>query len=152
MKFALLFMFVISFTGAFSQSTTINGVVTDEQGNPIAGVNIVLKDKIAGTITDASGRFELSTNQSLPITIVVSIVGFQKQEIEVTSSSEPLDIKLAESRELMDEVVVSASRVEESILESPVSIEKMDLRDIQQTASVSFYDALENLKGVEMVT
>lgn len=152
MKFALLFLLVISFTGAFSQSTTINGVVTDEQGNPIAGANIVLKDKIAGTITDASGRFELSTNQSLPITIVVSIVGFQKQEIEVTSSSEPLDIKLAESRELMDEVVVSASRVEESILESPVSIEKMDLRDIQQTASVSFYDALENLKGVEMVT
>lgn len=152
MKFALLFLLVISFTGAFSQSTTINGVVTDEQGNPIAGANIVLKDKIAGTVTDASGRFELSTNQSLPITIVVSIVGFQKQEIEVTSSSEPLDIKLAESRELMDEVVVSASRVEESILESPVSIEKMDLRDIQQTASVSFYDALENLKGVEMVT
>lgn len=152
MKFALLFLLVISFTGAFSQSTTINGVVTDEQGNPIAGANIVLKDKIAGTVTDASGRFELSTNQSLPITIVVSIVGFQKQEIEVTSSSEPLDIKLAESRELMDEVVVSASRVEESILKSPVSIEKMDLRDIQQTASVSFYDALENLKGVEMVT
>lgn len=152
MKFALLFLLVISFTGAFSQSTTINGVVTDEQGNPIAGANIVLKDKIAGTVTDASGRFELSTNQSLPITIVVSIVGFQKQEIEVTSSSEPFDIKLAESRELMDEVVVSASRVEESILESPVSIEKMDLRDIQQTASVSFYDALENLKGVEMVT
>lgn len=152
MKFALLFLLVISFTGAFSQSTTINGVVTDEQGNPIAGANIVLKDKIAGTVTDASGRFELSTNQSLPITIVVSIVGFQKQEIEVTSSSEPFDIKLAESRELMDEVVVSASRVEESILKSPVSIEKMDLRDIQQTASVSFYDALENLKGVEMVT
>lgn len=152
MKFALLFLLVISFTGAFSQSTTINGVVTDEQGNPIAGANIVLKDKIAGTVTDASGRFELSTNQALPITIVVSIVGFQKQEIEVTSSSEPFDIKLAESRELMDEVVVSASRVEESILKSPVSIEKMDLRDIQQTASVSFYDALENLKGVEMVT
>src|SRR5690606_2508744 len=100
----------------------------------------------------ASGKFELNITQSLPVTIVVSIVGFQKQEVEVTSNASSLDIKLAESRELMDEVVVSASRVEESILESPVSIEKMDLREIQQTASVSFYDALENLKGVEMVT
>lgn len=52
----------------------------------------------------------------------------------------------------MDEVVFSASRVEESILQSPVSIEKMDLRDIRETASLTFYDALENLKGVEMVT
>src|SRR5690606_14657095 len=41
---------------------------------------------------------------------------------------------------------------EENILESPVSIEKMDLRDINTTPSVSFYDGLQNLKGVEMVT
>lgn len=152
MRFTLLFLLAISFTSAFSQSTNITGVVTDEQGNPIAGANIVLKGRIAGTVTDASGKFELNTTQSLPVTIVVSIVGFQKQEVQVTGNASSLDIKLAESRELMDEVVVSASRVEESILESPVSIEKMDLREIQQTASVSFYDALENLKGVEMVT
>lgn len=149
--FTLLFL-LFSFSAAFSQSTTITGTVTDAQNNPVAGANILVKGKVTGTVTDASGKFELNTTQSLPFTIIVSIVGFQKQEIEVTSTSNNIPVKLTESSEVMDEVVVSASRVEESILESPVSIEKMDLRDIQQTPSVSFYDALENLKGVEMVT
>lgn len=51
-----------------------------------------------------------------------------------------------------DEVVISASRVEESILESPVSIEKLDAIGIQQAASPSFYESLANLKGVDFST
>lgn len=152
MKNFILFLFLFSFTAVFSQSTKITGTVSDEQNNPVAGANILVKGKITGTVTDPSGKFELNTNQSLPFTIIVSMVGFQKQEVIVTNSSNDISVKLPASSEVMDEVVVSASRVEESILQSPVSIEKMGLRDIQQTPSVSFYDALENLKGVEMVT
>lgn len=152
MNHFILLFFLLSFSVGFSQSTKVTGTVTDDQGNAVTGANILVKGKVTGTVTDASGKFELNTTQSLPFTIIVSIVGFQKQEIEVTGSSNDIPVKLIESSEVMDEVVVSASRVEESILQSPVSIEKMDLRDIQQTPSVSFYDALENLKGVEMVT
>jgi outer membrane receptor protein involved in Fe transport len=150
-KLLLLFYFFTS-TLAFSQSTKISGSVSDEKNNPVAGANILIKGKVTGTSTDSKGNFEINTNINPPFTIVVSMVGFQKQELEVTNASSNLTIKLTESTDVMDEVVVSASRVEESILQSPVSIEKMDLRDIQQTPSVSFYDALENLKGVEMVT
>ena len=152
MKHFILPFFLFSVTAVFSQSTNVTGTVTDVQTHPVAGVDILVKGKVTGTVTDASGKFELNTSQSLPFTIIVSMVGFQKQEIEVTGSSTDIPVKLVESSEVMDEVVVSASRVEESILQSPVSVEKLDLRDIQQTASVSFYDALENLKGVEMVT
>jgi outer membrane receptor protein involved in Fe transport len=152
MKHYILLLFLFSCSASFCQSTTVTGTVTDENNNPVAGANILVKGKVTGTVTDATGKFELNTTQSLPFTIIVSIVGFQKQEIEVTTTSNDIPVKVIESSEVMDEVVVSASRVEESILQSPVSIEKMDLRDIQQTASVSFYDALENLKGVEMVT
>ncbi len=45
---------------------------------------------------------------------------------------------------------MSASRVEESILESPVSIEKLDIRDIQAAAAPSFYDQIVNLKGINV--
>ncbi len=48
--------------------------------------------------------------------------------------------------------MITASRVEESQLKSPVAIEKMDLRAIRETPSPSFYDALENVKGVQMTT
>src|SRR5215510_5821308 len=49
-------------------------------------------------------------------------------------------------------VVVSASRRKEKILQAPVSIEKMELKDIRQSAQPSFFDAIENIKGVQMIT
>jgi len=49
-------------------------------------------------------------------------------------------------------VVVSASRRKEKILQAPVSIEKMELKDIHQSPQPSFFDAIENIKGVQMIT
>ena len=57
-----------------------------------------------------------------------------------------------EKSELMDEVVISASRIEEDIMKSPVSIEKMDLKSIRESPSINFYDGLQNIKSLEMVT
>ncbi|MGI4759868.1 MAG: TonB-dependent receptor [Janthinobacterium lividum] len=52
----------------------------------------------------------------------------------------------------LDEVVVSASRVEESILRSPVTVEKLNARAIRLSPSASFFDAIEGLKGVQVIT
>ncbi|HEY0741593.1 MAG TPA: TonB-dependent receptor [Chryseosolibacter sp.] len=151
MKHSLLLLFVFLSLIASAQ-TQVSGTVNDENNNPVAGANIAIKGKITGTSTDSKGNFTLATNQNPPFTIVVSMVGHQRQELEVRSTSQKLDVKLLESTEVMNEVVFSASRVEENILQSPVSIEKMTLTEIRETPSISFYDALENLKGVEMVT
>lgn len=151
MKTILPIILALVTTTSYCQ-TVVSGTVTDASDNPIAGVNILIKGKLTGTVTDAGGAFELNTSQEPPFTIIVSMIGFQRQELEIAAASSNLVLRLSESNVVIDEVVVSASRVEESILQSPVSIEKMDLRDIQNTPSISFYDALENLKGVEMVT
>ncbi|WP_233635741.1 TonB-dependent receptor [Hymenobacter setariae] len=52
----------------------------------------------------------------------------------------------------LNEVVVSASRVEESFLQSPVTVEKLNPRAIRLSAAPSFFDAIENLKGVQVIT
>jgi len=52
----------------------------------------------------------------------------------------------------LDEIVVSASRTPERVRESPVTIERMTIKDIKKTASPSYYDGLENLKEVHMNT
>ena len=135
-----------------AQTTKLTGKVTDEKDQPISDANVIVKGKTSGSVTNANGEFSIDTSVKPPLTLVVSVIGYQKQEIEVTSATTNVAVKLAEASELMDEVVFSASRVDESILESPVSIEKMDSRDIRSTASVTFYDGLQNLKGVEMVT
>ncbi|WP_151086206.1 TonB-dependent receptor [Hymenobacter baengnokdamensis] len=55
-------------------------------------------------------------------------------------------------RTSLNEVVVSASRVEESFLQSPVTVEKLNARAIRLSAAPSFFDAIENLKGVQVIT
>lgn len=51
----------------------------------------------------------------------------------------------------LDEVVISASRLQESVLKSPVSIEKATLQDFRRSAQPSFFDALENIKGIHLI-
>jgi hypothetical protein len=71
-------------------------------------------------------------------------------EVEVTAATTFLNIKMEEQMLLGQEVVISASRIEENILRSPVSIEKMNIRDLRQISAANFYDGLYQLKGVDM--
>lgn len=140
-------------TVIIDDNTDVSGQVLDVNGEPLAGVNIRVKDKLIGTTTDGNGRFTLSTRQDPPIVLVFSIVGFTTTEVEITNANTTnLEVVLEERTLLGEEVVVSASRVEQSILKSPVSIEKMDIIEIQNSASPSFYDGIANLKGVDFST
>lgn len=133
---------------------TISGTVVDaSSGQPLAGANVIVRGTIVGVATDENGEFTLNVNDTPPITIAVSIVGYQSTEREITEENiEGLRIELNEETILGNDVVVSASRVEETILEAPVSIEKMDVIAVNQTASPSYYNAIANLKGVDMTT
>lgn len=135
-------------------STTVSGRVVDAAtGETLPGVNIRVKDKVVGTITTSQGDFSITVNQAPPLTLIFSFVGYTPQEVEINQASvSDLEIRMEEQIVFGQEVVVSASRVEESILQSPVSIEKLDILDIQNTASASFYDGLANLKGVDFST
>ena len=133
-------------------NSEITGRVVDTNGEPLVGVNIKVKDLIVGTSTDTNGNFSLNVNQNPPLTLIFSIIGFTTVEVEVSSNNQVIDIVMEEQTIFGSDVVVSASRVEESILQSPVSIEKIDILDIQSAASTSFYDAIGNLKGVDFST
>src|SRR5689334_10330935 len=152
-RLLLVFSFILlAGTFARAQETKVSGTVLDAESNePVVGASVIVKGKLTGTNTDSNGKFEFNTALKYPFTIVVSTVGFQKQEIEVTSEA-AVSVSLSSKAELINEVVFSASRVEENILESPVSIEKMDLKTIRETPSINFYEGLQNLKGLEMVT
>lgn len=134
--------------------TTVSGtVVSADDNQPLAGVNVTVRGKIIGTSTDSDGNFELTINQDPPLTLMFSIVGFQTQEIEITQNQRTgLRVSMEEQTIMGRDIVVSASRVEESILEAPVSIEKMDVINIRNTPSDDYYKALANLKGIDMTT
>ncbi|TVR15395.1 MAG: TonB-dependent receptor [Balneolaceae bacterium] len=133
---------------------TISGVVVDAAtGQSLAGVNVVVVGSMVGVATNARGEFSLRYNGAPPITVSVSIIGYTTQRFEITEQNvSDLRIELSEETFLGTDIVVSASRVEESILDAPVSIEKMDIIAVNQTPAPSYYMALANLKGVDMTT
>lgn len=134
-------------------SVTLSGTLTDgETQEALPGVNIIVKGTVLGTITDSRGNFRLTIKGGLPVTLSASFVGYRTLEIPVSSADQPITAQLAPSALLGEEVVVTASRVEESQLKSPVAIEKLDTRAIRETPAPNFYDALENVKGVQMTT
>ena len=133
--------------------TTLSGKVTEESTNqPLIGVSLQIKGKVIGTITDAQGHFSFATSTPPPFILVASSVGFETQEIDISGGQTNIEIKMKEQAVLGREITISASRVEESVMKSPVSIEKIDVRTIRETPQASFYDALQNLKGIEMST
>ncbi|MCP9766033.1 carboxypeptidase-like regulatory domain-containing protein [Lacihabitans soyangensis] len=151
-----LFLFVaiclinVSFT--FGQ-TVISGMISDSKTKePLVGVSVQIKGKVIGTITDVKGKFEFTTSTPLPLQLVISSVGYKAQEYTVNSENAAINISLEDQDIMGQEIVVSASRVEESVMKSAVTVEKLDLRAIRETAAPSFYDAIANMKGVDMTT
>src|SRR5678816_3437281 len=131
----------------------ISGQVTDQEKKlPLPDVSVQIKGTVAGTVTNSTGNFVLRTKTQLPFTLVFSSIGFKAQELEVKTLGSNFQVALSTQTVMGNEVVVTASRVAESILKSPVAIEKLDVRTIKETPAPSFYDALENVKGVQMTT
>src|SRR5690625_2589626 len=83
---------------------TVNGIVTDQDGEPLIGVNIQVKGSDKGTATDFDGKFILEDIDENAV-LVVSYVGYQTQEVTVSGRSE-LTITLTSDAQLLDEVVV----------------------------------------------
>ena len=123
-----------------------------ENHEGLPSVSISVKGAAKGTITDSTGRFSLVINQKFPFTVVITSVGFLPRKLEIKNANSKLAVQLTSQTFLANEVVVTASRTSEKILRSPVSIEKLDIRALKETPAASFYDALENVKGVQMTT
>lgn len=131
----------------------ISGRVVDNQTQePIVGVTVQIKNTVSGSITGADGNFALKTRLKFPLTLVFSSVGYAPQEFAVRNPQDRINMGLETQTMLGQEIVVTASRVEETVMKSPVAIEKLDLRAIRETPAPSFFDALESVKGVQMTT
>lgn len=142
----LLFAFV-----GFSQ-TSVSGKVVDQNNEPVPGANVVIVGKAIGTTTDFDGLFNLETSEVPPFQLRVTSIGYSDATEEITANNQNVTIVITEAETFLDEVVISASRTPERIFESPVTVERVGLKEIKNTASADFYDGLENLKGVDVNT
>ena len=150
MRAILPLLLIMFFFSAHSQ-TNVTGTVVDNNNSPLFGANILVVGTAQGTVTDFEGKFTLVVAQAPPFTLEVSSVGYEPQQVRITTNNQEVTVRMMEGTSL-DEIVVSASRTPERIFESPVTIERYGMAEIRNTTAASFYGGLENLKGVDVNT
>lgn len=143
-----LYLFLCLSSILIQSQTKITGTVFDEYLEPFPGAIIYSSDGNSTTST-YEGTFSLDIKK-LPVTITASSVGYTPEKIEITEVSN-LNIILKEAYAL-NQIVMSASRTPERILESPVSIERMSTKDFKNYTAVNFYENIENLKGIDVLS
>ena len=86
-----------------TQDRKVTGIITDEQGEPIIGANVVVKGTSKGTVTDLNGEYSIEANgKSI---LLISYIGYLSEEVAV-GNNKTLNIQLKEDAQKLDEVVV----------------------------------------------
>lgn len=142
------------FCGISFSQTTVTGIVTDSNNQPIAGANVKVVGDSKTTSAGFDGKFMLKNQETFPVTIDVSMMGYTSKTYEITSKDQEVVVVLTEeaSTTSLNEIVVSASRAPERVLETPVTIERLGMKQIKNTTAASVYEGLENLKDVHFNT
>ena len=110
-----------------------------------------LKHNACVRIGGCSAREMLSAMKQLLLSALAALLALGKP-LASRAQSAGFPDSVARKNTALDEVVVSASRVEESFLQSPVTVEKLNARAIRLSPAPSFFEALEHLKGVQVIT
>lgn len=99
-----VFLMLCTTATVWAQGVTVTGTVTDDYGDPLIGVNVLVRGTTTGAITDIDGRYSVavSGNQSV---LLVSYVGFLPQEITV-GNQRTINVVMREDAQGLDEVVV----------------------------------------------
>lgn len=148
---AFTFLFLFFSISLFAQSNTLSGTVRNSAtGEGVPAVSVTVKGGTAGTFTEGSGSFKITVPQ-LPVVLVFSSVGYESQEQTVNDASTTIAVSFIPATSLGQEVVVSATRTPQRILESPVTVERVSAAAIRNAPAANFYDVVSNIKGVDIV-
>ncbi|MBP5507316.1 MAG: SusC/RagA family TonB-linked outer membrane protein, partial [Prevotella sp.] len=107
-KYIVMLLMMLCASGAWAQSELeITGTVTDEKGEPLIGVSVVVKDVNGlGVITDIDGHYKIKAKQYQ--SLVFTYIGFKPQEVLLKGDKTVINITLQEdSKNIIDEVVVT---------------------------------------------
>jgi outer membrane receptor protein involved in Fe transport len=149
----LILLFFITPLMGVAQSETIElkGLVLDSEREPLAGVQVVVRGTNQGTVTNHEGRFTLQALRTPEMKLVFSMMGYQDRTVDISDTNGEVMVTLEVQALQISDVVVSASRVQESIMQSPVTIEKMTALQIRESPAMNMYDAVASLKGVDVM-
>ncbi|MDD2436883.1 MAG: SusC/RagA family TonB-linked outer membrane protein [Massilibacteroides sp.] len=106
LSFMLSFLVLFVCTFVAHAQVNVTGIVKDSNGEPLIGVNVIVKNAQQGTVTNLDGEFSLDVSSTNTV-LEFSYVGYKMQEIPLGGKTY-VSVILAEDTEVLDEVVVTA--------------------------------------------
>ncbi|NND70091.1 MAG: TonB-dependent receptor [Rhodothermales bacterium] len=134
-----------------AQGFRIEGIVTSQSGTPLPGAHVFVEDRQIGAVTKNDGSYSIELGLSGQVTLVCSVVGFERYEVSLTITRDLVhNIQLRERWIRSEEIVVSASRRPRIATSVPSSVSVISAETIQQQTVISLDDALRNVAGVQV--
>jgi len=119
---------------------TVSGIVTDEDGIPVSGANIVEKGTSNGTLSDFDGVYEIEVNSDA--TLVFSYVGYQTFETTVGNQTK-INVTLKEGNSLSEVVLVGSRTAPRSNVDTPLPVDVVGATELTTTGQITFDKALQ---------
>lgn len=127
----------------------VSGVIVDENGEPIAGANIVIKGTTTGTVSDIDGMFNLSVPQK-GATLLVTFIGYENSTVEVREKSQ-LRIVMVPVAEQLNEVVVTALGIKREKKALGYAMQEVKTDALTENKSLSIANMLQGkIAGVQI--
>ena len=151
MKKVKLFLTAIVLTAATlvasAQAQKVSGVVTDRNGEPLAGVSVVVDGTSVGVVTGADGVYSISAKPGQSLSFL--FYGMKAKKLEVTSAN--MDVTMEEDLMLLDEAVVTAVGIQRSERSLGYSVTKVDAGEAIHRAEPDLIRSLDGkIPGVQI--
>jgi TonB-linked SusC/RagA family outer membrane protein len=138
-------IFLLVFSITWAQQVEVKGTVTDESGEPLPGVNVVVKGTQKGTVTDFDGKYRIKTDKGS--VLVFSFLGYESKELKVQNPG-VYNIKLKQTSEALDPVVVTAMGIKKKEKALGYAVQEVKMNSLKTPQTDVFTSMQGELSGV----
>jgi iron complex outermembrane receptor protein len=153
MKNIILLAIAIATAGAAIAQNNVNGIITNQQGEPLAGANVFVMEQNKGTVTDKEGHYFLKNLPKGKFKINYSFVGYDNRLVTVIMDDKPLEIDMVLQHEPIEtESVVVVGGYNSTQHENAVKIDVIKSEAISRGGTPNFAEILTKIPGVDMIS
>lgn len=143
-------MFVVTVTNA--QSSSLLGRVSDENGEPLPGANVYVKEIEKGTASNSSGNYQFSNIRYGTYTVEVSFIGYdtKRRIVQIGAGENTVDFVLSPKDVVLQGLVVTAQKREQSVKEIPTALTSLDAAFLEQSGITELDLLSEYVPGMQI--
>ena len=148
----ILVLMLFSASVMQAQNRTVKGTVSDAQGEPIIGANVVIVGGTKGVITDLDGKYSIQVPENGAV-LKFSYIGFKTKSFNVVKGKNVLNVTLEEDAVMLEQTVVTAMDVRRDEKSLSTAFQKMDVESMTENRDAGFVNMLAGkVAGLQVIS